>query len=303
MADANAPQSGGMDKGQLTQYLVPAAAAAAVIMLAGLVFFASGSERKMSDGSNGSVNDPGLKEASAGVRFRDLKEGTGDPCPVAAEVTIHYTGWQDDGVVFDSTREGSQATGQPTTFKLTDLILGWQEGIPGMKRGGVRKLVISPDKGYGPKGKGKILPNSTLIFEIELVDFKMPRDLTRLTDGTAPGADDPGLQPIGEEGLKYRDVRVGTGTAVKPGGFVVVQYTGWLTNGTIFDSSYRRSMPASFDLGGQIIKGWKEGLPGMKPGGIRKLVIPASLAYGAQDKGDIPPNSTLVFEIELIETR
>ncbi|MBY0456589.1 MAG: FKBP-type peptidyl-prolyl cis-trans isomerase, partial [Gemmataceae bacterium] len=101
------------------------------------------------DGSNGDTDDPDLREISKGVRARDLKEGTGDPCPIGADVVIHYVGWTTDGNVFDSSRK----KGKPASFKLISLIAGWQEGIPGMKVGGVRKLVIASDKGYGGANK------------------------------------------------------------------------------------------------------------------------------------------------------
>ena len=101
-------------------------------------------------------------------------------------------------------------------------------------------------------------------------------------------------------GLKKTDVVVGKGPAAKSGDYVTVEYTGKLTNGKQFDSSIGRA-PFSFLLGaGQVIKGWDQGVAGMKPGGKRKLVIPPGLGYGATGAGaDIPPNATLVFDVEL----
>jgi FKBP-type peptidyl-prolyl cis-trans isomerase len=104
-------------------------------------------------------------------------------------------------------------------------------------------------------------------------------------------------------GLKVVDEVVGTGAVAKTGDHVTVNYTGWLTNGTKFDSSLDRNQPYEFDLGaGSVIKGWDEGVVGMKVGGTRKLTISPDLGYGAQGAGGaIPPNATLVFEIELLK--
>jgi len=128
---------------------------------------------------------------------------------------------------------------------------------------------------------------------------------------TAPGAAAKG-EPATEEkventasGLKYVDVKVGTGTEPQPGKIAVVHYTGWLLDGTKFDSSVDRGQPFQFVLGrGQVIKGWDEGVATMKVGGVRKLTIPPDLGYGARGAGGvIPPNATLTFEVELLEVK
>jgi len=106
-------------------------------------------------------------------------------------------------------------------------------------------------------------------------------------------------------GLQYEDQNEGTGAAAKAGDAVDVHYTGWLTDGKKFDSSKDRGKPFSFKLGaGQVIKGWDEGVAGMKVGGKRKLMIPAALGYGSRGAGGvIPPNAELVFEVELLGIR
>ncbi|MBI2640711.1 MAG: FKBP-type peptidyl-prolyl cis-trans isomerase [Candidatus Sungbacteria bacterium] len=102
-------------------------------------------------------------------------------------------------------------------------------------------------------------------------------------------------------GLLIEDIKVGSGAEAKPGNIISAHYTGTLVDGTKFDSSVDRGEPLSFTLGvGQVIKGWDEGIVGMKVGGKRKLIIPPELAYGARAIGSIPPNSTLIFEVELM---
>jgi FKBP-type peptidyl-prolyl cis-trans isomerase FkpA len=106
-------------------------------------------------------------------------------------------------------------------------------------------------------------------------------------------------------GLVYEDTVVGEGTEAKAGQQATVHYTGWLTNGSKFDSSKDRNDPFEFSLGmRQVIGGWDEGVQGMKIGGTRKLTIPPHLGYGARGAGGvIPPNATLVFEVELLGLR
>lgn len=103
-------------------------------------------------------------------------------------------------------------------------------------------------------------------------------------------------------GLQYEDKELGSGASPTRGNRVTVHYTGWLTDGTKFDSSVDRGSPFEFTIGvGQVIKGWDEGVASMKVGGKRKLVIPADLGYGARGAGGlIPPGATLIFDVELL---
>ena len=108
--------------------------------------------------------------------------------------------------------------------------------------------------------------------------------------------------PADAQQLKVEDIKVGTGAVAAAGKTVTAHYTGTLTDGSKFDSSKDRGRPFSFKLGaGQVIRGWDEGIAGMKEGGVRKLTIPPHMGYGERAAGRIPPNSTLLFEVELIK--
>jgi FKBP-type peptidyl-prolyl cis-trans isomerase len=129
------------------------------------------------------------------------------------------------------------------------------------------------------------------------------------TDGSAPAQEKKDKEEpkviTTQSGLKYQDLKEGKGEAAKAGDTVQVHYTGWLKDGKKFDSSVDRGEPFEFKLGaGKVIKGWDEGVAGMKPGGKRKLIIPPDLAYGKRGAGNvIPPDAELTFEVELLKIK
>ncbi len=157
---------------------------------------------------------------------------------------------------------------------------------------------VKKSRGYGPKSsssRGHQKSNLPLILLLCAAALAVAFGIYWFTRNTA------GKEVTTATGLKYVDAVVGTGESPSLGKTVTVHYTGRLENGTKFDSSVDRGQPYQFPIGmGEVIKGWDEGVMTMKVGGKRKLIIPPRLGYGSQDKGVIPPNSTLIFDVELL---
>lgn len=234
----------------------------------------------------------------SGLQYEVIEPGDG-PAPEPGDiVTIHYSATLEDGTEIDNTNDG----GEPASFPLGQgiVIPGWDEGIALMHEGEKAKLVIPPELAFGEQSGagGLVPPNSTLIFEVELVSIQ-----TGAPD--APTTVKEADYVTTESGLKYHDMVVGEGPSPETGQTVTVHYTGWLEDGTKFDSSLDRGQPFTFPIGmGQVIAGWDEGVATMKVGGKRQLVIPSELGYGEQGAGAvIPPNATLIFDVELLDVQ
>ncbi len=232
----------------------------------------------------------------SGLQYYDFEVGDADAMPAEGQpVRIHYTIWLEDGTRLDSSID----RGEPLTFAMgqDQLFPGWEEGVSTMGVGGKRQLIVPPELAYGEASPGGAIPaNATFIIEVELVEL--------LESGPAspPEVADEDFQET-ESGLRYFDVEAGDGPAVEDGQTVNVHYTGWLEDGTLFDSSYSRGTPIPYVIGsGGAIPGWEEGISTMNIGGKRLLVIPPELGYGEDGYGDlIPPGATLTFLVELVE--
>jgi peptidylprolyl isomerase len=241
------------------------------------------------------ISSDKLTTTDSGLEYYDITVGSGDEAKEGYLATNHFIIWV-QGEAGDL-YIGSSYDGQPITFEIgkgDTVFPGWEEGVTEMKVGGKRLLVIPADLALGEAGGGDIPPNATLLMEIELLEVKEPVKMTEVDEDDYITTD---------SGLKYFDIVEGDGAIPEAGQTVVVHYTGWLEDGTKFDSSIDRGQPFSFQLGsGTVIVGWDEGVASMKVGGKRQLVIPAELGYGDTGAGStIPPGATLIFDVELLE--
>ncbi|MBE3096226.1 MAG: FKBP-type peptidyl-prolyl cis-trans isomerase [Planctomycetes bacterium] len=224
-------------------------------------------------------------KSRSGLRTKVLKPGTGTDHPTTADrVIVNYTGWTTDGKMFDSTI----VRNRPSTVPISGVLPGWTEGLQLMVVGETRRLWVPEKIAFnGMAGR----PAGMVVFDIELVDIipgpKAPPDVA------APPSDAEKTK----SGLAWKVVKPGTGTDRPPKSSVVtVHYTGWTTDGMMFDSSVVRGKPSQFPLN-QVIAGWTEGLQLMTQGEVRRFWIPEKLAYdGAEGK----PKGMLVFDVELI---
>ena len=232
----------------------------------------------------------------SGLECWVIEAGEGESPLPTDQVTVHYTGWLEDGTQFDS----SVDRGQPITLTLSRFISGWAEGVGRMKLGARYKLRIPSELAYGSRGRPNIPPDSTLIFDVELLAINPYATLPPMEQ--LPGDPVTGGLVTSESGLSWYDMAEGTGPQPAAATSTVeVHYTGWLVDGTKFDSSVDRGETISFPLNG-VIAGWTEGVGSMRVGGKRKLIIPSSLGYGDNPRpgGPIPPGATLVFDVELV---
>lgn len=244
----------------------------------------------------------------------DLVVGDGETVKAGATVTAHYVGiGASTGKEFDS----SWSRGAPAEFSLTGVIQGWTDGIPGMKVGGRRLLVIPGDLAYGsnPRPGSGIEKDEVLVFVVDILPTPKPTVGPRVTgDGGVTVTGEAGKEPAVKVSaatakvsqVTYQDITVGTGAEAQPDSTVSIQYVGVGTSkGTVFDSSWANGgQPVSLSLS-KVFPGFKDGASGMKVGGRRLIVVPAAQAYG-----DNPPSGSgiaagenLVFVVDLVSVQ
>jgi FKBP-type peptidyl-prolyl cis-trans isomerase len=221
-------------------------------------------------------------KTASGLATKVIAPGSGKDRPAKDDVvTIHYTGWKTDGTQFDS----SVAGGKPASFPVGSVIAGFSEGLQLMVPGEKRRLWIPEALAY----KGAREPKGMLVFDIELIDIptRAPSDVKAAPADAKKTA----------SGLAYKSLRQGTGGRhPRATSQVTVHYTGWTTDGKMFDSSVTKGKPITFALDG-VIPGWTEGLQLMYEGEKTRFWIPENLAY----KGKSAPYGLLVFDVELIK--
>ena len=232
-------------------------------------------------------------KTASGLASKVLQAGKGDQKPAAADtVTVHYSGWTTDGKLFDS----SVKRGQPASFPLNGVIKGWTEGLQLMVAGEKRRFWIPANLAYGENpGGGR--PGGLLVFDVELLSIKQAPKPPAVPEDVAAA---PASAEKTASGIASRVLTKGTGSAhPKATDQVKVHYSGWTTDGKLFDSSVVRDEAIVFPLNG-VIPGWTEGVQLMVEGEKRRFWIPANLAYG-ENPGGGRPGGLLVFDVELLQ--
>lgn len=231
---------------------------------------------------------------ASGLAYKVLQAGTGTDHPgPSSKVTVHYSGWTTDGKMFDS----SVVRGETISFPLNGVIKGWTEGVQLMVVGEKTRFWIPAEMAYGETPRRPGAPSGMLVFDIELFDITSPPVVPE--DVAAAPADATKTA----SGLAYKTLKAGTGAEhPSPTSTVTVHYSGWTTDGRMFDSSVMRGETISFPLNG-VIPGWTEGVQLMVVGEKTRFWIPAAMAYGETPKRPGAPSGMLVFDIELFEFR
>ena len=251
------------------------------------------------------LNFPGISttgepvKTDSGLMYYDIEVGDGEHPVEIGMARIHWSAWLTDGKLWQTSRLRTE----PAEIAIATLPAGWKEGFLSMRGGGQRKLIIPAALGFGSRGGSNVPPNAAMIVDIEMIEVLSPSPVTEEELKAARNIGDPTEAEFikTDSGMYYIDLKEGDGAKPNgPAAVVKCLYTGYLTDGTQFDAS-RGGQPTQFGLN-QVIKGWTEGVGGMKVNGKRKLVIPSGMAYAfAPRGGTIPPDATLIFDVELTE--
>jgi peptidylprolyl isomerase len=228
-----------------------------------------------------------------GLEVQDVKVGDGTEVVPGSDVQVHYVGRLASGEIFDSSVERGETFG----FRVGagQVIAGWEQGLVGMKIGGVRRLVIPAALGYGNRSAGSIPPGATLYFEVELFEVRAPR-----TPPEAPWTAERLRR--GPKGLQLADLAKGEGNKAKKGERVCVDLAVW-ANGELVDHTYAKPECWWFRYDHSLVmEGLTLGMKGMREGGRRQVQVPAALATSQRaEDAQIPAGVDLVLDIELVK--
>jgi peptidylprolyl isomerase len=261
----------------------------------------------------GCSKHPNVLKKPNGLQYTEDTVGTGRIAEMGDLVSIKFSAWivkdTTENLFKDWSKDSSRAkqiigstsrSGKPYKFLLKEgyFIKGSTEGIAGMKVGSTRTIIIPSELAYGKQGIGPIPPNAKLKAVVTLVDAKKPV-IANLWNV------DPSKFKTTKDGLKYAIIQEGTGAKADSGDLVTVSYSGYLAkDSTKFDSSVERDEPFTFKLGSHMVMpGWDEGIALLNKGTKARLIVPPALGYGNRPSRVIPPNSTLIFDIEVVDIK
>lgn len=234
----------------------------------------------------------------SGIHYAIERKGEGEhPSPYAV-ATVHYRGTFLDGTQFWS----SYDSGAEEKFQLNQVVDGWMQGVPLLKKGGKGLFIIPSDLAYGAGGRGdQIPPHQILVFEIELVDFydvQLSEEVLRIEDYILKNSLD---MKKTKSGIHYKIETVGNGWGPVLDSEVTLNYTGKILGGDTFWSTYKSGEPIKTKLR-ESIRAFSEILPMIREGGKVKMIVPSALAYGLDGwNSKIPPNSILIYDLELVD--
>ncbi len=267
------------------------------------------------------ANNITTKPLESGLIFIEEKKGRGPHPKTDDMVSVNLTVRLIDGTKIFS----SEDRGEAFEYKYGENFdtKGLEEGVGMLRKGAKATLIVPHQIAYGAESRGQMIPPySAIVYDVELVSMRskdaydkerkeMQEQQQVIEDQRINSEKTKRNNYLRENnitveptatGLYYIETEKGTGPLAMSGNTVYVHYTGKLLDGTVFDSSVERGEPFSFRLGvGQVIKGWDEAIAMMNKGGKATLIIPSEIAYGTRDSGSIPPYSTLVFDVELLD--
>ncbi len=246
-----------------------------------------------------SIDEGDFTTTDSGIKYAVITEGEG-PTPQEGEVVeIHFTAWVEE----DLSMFGDSHGGLPLQFILgrEEILAGWDEAVMLMQQGETAQFILPPELAFGEEGvPGMVPPNANIIFELDLVSIS-PAPPTPTPAPPPTDIDEDDFRDT-KNGVKIATIEEGDGEAPQLGDTVSVHYRLWLEDGTQVDNSYDRGQPYPFVIGaGQTIPGWEEGVLNMVEGETAQIIVPPELGYGDAANGPIPANSTLIFEITIVE--